>query len=161
MRVARLEAIKRSVQSGVTIDYQTRTAIAFVDEDENRELTPGERTLGQIVLPRNVDPWGPEDGAAGGVLASVGFPENAELEGTALFDSTGRAFAPDPPWGAFRLKARDKNYFEIRVFPPATGRIGVRKWVGGDHDLDASWRENGQGGKAWRWHEPGEEPTPP
>jgi type II secretory pathway pseudopilin PulG len=164
LRLARLEAIKRSNVTGVTVDYQTREATAFVDVDNDQVLSPPDISVAHIKLATGIEPWGPEDGAAGGNLASVSFPENGEREGTALFGSNGAALVSpgvgEPAWGAFRLKGRDKNYFEVRVFPPAVGRISVRKWVGGDHSLDASWRENGQGGKAWRWVNEGEDPVP-
>ena len=164
MRLARLEAIKRGVRCGVTMDYQTRTATAFVDTDGGNDLDPGEETFGQVVLPKNIEPWGPLDGAAGGPAASVSFPEPADQEGTALFDSTGAArvvVTATEPWGAFRLKARDQNFFEVRVSPPITGRVSVLKWVGGDPSDEDSWWENGKHGKAWRWYDTGETPAPP
>ena len=156
MRLARLEAIKRGVRCGVTMDYQTRTATAFVDADGANDLDAGEETFGQVVLPKNIEPWGPADGAAGGADASIGFPENVDLEGTAIFDSTGAARVPNPPWGAFRLKARDLNYFEVRIESPVTGRVEARKWMGG-----TEWWVNGQRGKAWRWFDAEEPPAPP
>lgn len=165
LRLARLEAVKRGIMSGVTLDYPTRTATAFVDLDADGELSPGDETIGQVLLPKNIEPWGPLDGAAGGPAASVSFPEPADQEGTALFDSTGagrvRPTGGDPPWGAFRLKARDENFFEVRVSPPITGRVSVLKWVGGDPSDEDSWWENGKHGKAWRWYDTGETPEPP
>jgi prepilin-type N-terminal cleavage/methylation domain-containing protein len=168
MRQARLEAVKRGVMSGVTLDYQTRTATAFVDLDASRQLSAGDETIGQVVLPTNIEPWGPGDAGPGGAAASVGFPEGSGAddanEGIALFDSTGAARIPGgaaPPWGAFRLKARDENFFEVRVSPPITGRVSVLKWVGGDADDEDSWWENGKLGKAWRWYDTDETPAPP
>src|SRR5687768_13789419 len=164
LRLARLEAVKRGVMSGVTLDYATRTATAFVDLDADRLPSAGDETIGRVVLPTNIEAWGPGDAGPGGGAASVSFPENAELEGVALFDSTGAARIPGgaaPPWGAFRLKARDENFFEVRVSPPITGRVSVLKWVGGDPDDEDSWWENGKHGKAWRWYDTGETPAPP
>ena len=165
LRQARLEAVKRGVMSGVTLDYPTRTATAFVDLDADRLPSAGDETIGQVVLPKNIEPWGPPvSGGPGGANASVGFPENADLEGVALFDSTGAARIPAdavPPWGAFRLKARDENFFEVRVSPPITGRVSVLKFVGGGPDDEDSWWENGKHGKAWRWYDTGETPAPP
>ena len=164
LRLARLEAVKRGVMSGVTLDYPTRTATAFIDLDADRLPSAGDETIGQVVLPKNIEAWGPGDAGPGGAAASVSFPENADLEGVALFDSTGAARIPGgaaPPWGAFRLKARDQNFFEVRVSPPITGRVSVLKWVGGDADDEDSWWENGKHGKAWRWYDTDETPAPP
>lgn len=168
LRLARLEAVKRGVMTGVTLDYQTRTATAFVDLDANRLPSAGDETIGQVVLPKNIEAWGPGDSGPGGAAASVGFPEGAGAEdaneGIALFDSTGAARIPGgaaPPWGAFRLKARDQNFFEVRVSPPITGRVSVLKFVGGEPDEEDSWWENGKHGKAWRWYDTGETPAPP
>ena len=164
LRQARLEAVKRGVMSGVTLDYATRSATAFVDLDADRLPSAGDETIGQVVLPKTIEPWGPGDAGPGGAAASVSFPENGDLEGVALFDSTGAARIPGgaaPPWGAFRLKARDENFFEVRVSPPITGRVSVLKWVGGDPDDEDSWWENGKHGKAWRWYDTGETPAPP
>jgi prepilin-type N-terminal cleavage/methylation domain-containing protein len=162
MRQARLEAIKRSLMAGVILDYQTRVATAFVDVDGNNDFNAGDETIGQVTLPPNIWPQGPGDAAPGGADASVGFFENADLEGIALFDPSGagRFPPPVPPRGAFRLKARDQNYFEVRVSPPITGRVSTRKFIGGDADDEANWWENGRGGKAWRWVEGADDPEP-
>ena len=165
VRLARLEAVKRGAMAGVTLDYGSRTATAFVDLDGDRDFTdPGDDIIGRVVLPTSIESQGPGESSPGGPGASVGFPENADGEGIALFDSTGAARIPpdaDPPWGAFRLKARDENYFEVRVAPPITGRVSVVKYVGGDANDETSWWLNGKHGKAWRWYDTGETPTPP
>ena len=162
MRLARLEAIKRSLMAGVTLDYQTRVATAFIDVDGSNDLNAGDETIGQVTLPPNIWPQGPGDVAPGGADASIGFFENGDQEGIALFDpsGSGRFPQPVPARGAFRLKARDQNYFEVRVAPPITGRVSTRKWVGGDANDEANWWENGRGGKAWRWVDEGETPAP-
>jgi prepilin-type N-terminal cleavage/methylation domain-containing protein len=158
MRLARLEAIKRGQRCGVAVDYPARTATGFVDTNGNDLVDPGEETFGQVVLPKNIEFWGPGDGAPGGADASIGFPEDA-LEGSAIFDSTGAArveITATELWGAFRLKARDQNFFEVRIASPITGRVEARKWMGG-----TEWWVNGQAGKAWRWFDTGETPAPP
>jgi hypothetical protein len=158
MRLARLEAIKGGRRCGVAVDYTARAATGFVDANNNDLLDPGEETFGQVVLPKNIEFWGPLDGAAGGNDASIGLPEDS-LEGTAIFDSTGAArvvITASELWGAFRLKARDQNFFEVRIASPITGRVEARKWMGG-----TEWWVNGQHGKAWRWFDTGETPAPP
>lgn len=162
-RLARLEAIRRGIRSGVTVDYPTRTATAFVDANGNNQMDAGEETFGQTVLPKTIEFQGPGESSPGGPLASVGLPE-VDSEGTLIFDSAGAARVATTvtePWGAFRLKARDENYFEVAIESPITGRIAVRKWVGVDAANAAYWHINGQGGKAWRWYDTGETPTPP
>ena len=72
MRQARLEAVKRGAMSGVTLDYQTRSATAFVDRDANGEMSAGDETIGQVVLPKTIEPWGPRDAAGLGGAGPAG-----------------------------------------------------------------------------------------
>ena len=52
LRLARLEAVKRGIMAGVTLDYQTRTATAFVDLDANGEMGVGDETSARSSCPR-------------------------------------------------------------------------------------------------------------
>lgn len=54
--------------------------------------------------------------------------------------------------GAFRFGDTRGNFLEVRVDPPSTGRISIRKWIlnfGGGAD---AWVDHGEDGEAWAWY---------
>lgn len=156
LRLTRMEAVKKSLRAGVTMSYADRQLISFADANLNGAFDPAsDRVLQRMTLPTGVEMWGPTDADSGGANANFGFPENGSQEGTAIFDSLGAANAA----GAFRFKGADLNFLEVRVDPPATGRVTVQKWVGGNPNNEANWLEQGEGGESWEWYEEGE--TPP
>jgi prepilin-type N-terminal cleavage/methylation domain-containing protein len=154
LRLARIEAVKRSMRAGVHPDYPGRQLVAFADTNNSGAFEPGtDRELGRAPLPTGVDLWGPPDGSAAGANATVGFDEDADPANPAVFfDSMGAAHTA----GAFRLRGKAQNFLEVRVDPPTTGRVSVRKWFGG-----AVWYEQMEGGRNWKWYEEGETPVPP
>ncbi|HEY7574616.1 MAG TPA: prepilin-type N-terminal cleavage/methylation domain-containing protein [Thermoanaerobaculia bacterium] len=159
MQVARLEAIKRSGQNGnlgnevtaVTYDEATRTFRVDVDDQLETAPDPGawdpDSTIGGIyVLPKNVTVEAP-----GGVAEDAvdGWDEVAVVEDQwegPIFHSDGSARAA----GAFRLFDSRGNYLEVRIDFPATGKIAIQKWFGGDTDTD--WFENGEANHKWQWY---------
>lgn len=162
MRLARMEAIKGNAPTGVTVDFQSKQVIAFIERDDPAEAEFGvfsddDREVGRTSLPANIEMQGPTDAAPGGDKACVGFAENGEGEGTVLFRSNGSADES----GAFRLKGRAENYIEVRVDPRATGRVAVRKWFGGDEAVETNWLSQGENDRSWQWYEDGETPAGP
>jgi type II secretory pathway pseudopilin PulG len=155
LRLARMEAVKRSMTTAVVPDFTRRELVAFVDADGDRVLDATEITISTTRMPTGVELWGPTDVAAGGANASI-FPE---VDGDGIravqFSSMGAARAN----GAFRFKGKAENFIEVRVDPAATGRVSVQKWFGGD--ADENWYEQGEGGNGWEWYEEGDTPVPP
>lgn len=141
MRLARLTAVTKSVDVKVTADYPTRILTAYRDLNNNNVCDPTDETVATAALPKNVSFWGPPDVAAGGANAST-FPA-----ATVTFQAAGSA----SPKGAFRLRGRDPDYFEVAIeeMSVATGRISIRKWGGGD--LVTDWWQNGEAGHKWVW----------
>jgi prepilin-type N-terminal cleavage/methylation domain-containing protein len=157
VRGARLEAVKRSLTAGVTVDYANNQAIAFADLDGDGTFNAGDDELGRTILPPRVELWGPADGSAGGANASVGFNEDGSDQGIVLFNSMGAADEA----GAFRIKGRHENYLEVRVEPAASGKVAIRKWFGGDPNDPDAWLTQGQNDRVWEWYEEGETPPGP
>lgn len=159
MRKARFEAIKRSVPCVVRISPATREVIAFADVHGPAltDLPDG------IFNPVAGQPPGATDyelervRLPGGV--SFKFQLLADLASVDGFNNTGN---PDPPddqaifqsngsamdGGAFRFGDERGNYLEVRVDPPSTARLEVRKWS----DADGVWRSQGEGGYTWTWN---------
>lgn len=160
MRKARFEAIKRGVPSVVRIDPATREVIAFVDVNGPAltDLSDG------IFNPVAGQPPGATDFELERVLLPPGvdfiFQATSGLASVDGFSNTGN---PDPPddqaiflpdgsindAGAFRFGDQRGNFLEVRVDPPATARIEVRKWT---DEAGGVWRSQGEGGATWRWN---------
>lgn len=47
--------------------------------------------------------------------------------------------------GAFRIAGPRQSFVEIRIDPPATARVEIRKWDG------TAFRSQGQGETSWKW----------
>ena len=142
MRLARLTAVRRGVDVKVTAQYADRTLVAYRDLDADNVVDPTDETIATTVLPTNVYFWGPAETAPGGASAST-FPITPE---TVSFGSQGAASGK----GSFRLRGQNPDYFEVHVALPATGRVIIRKWGGGDFDDD--WWQNGEAGHKWVWN---------
>lgn len=160
MRLARAHAVKTNRRAGTTVDYAAREVIAFVDTDSSGDYTAGtDRVLGKMELPAGVGPFGPGDDIAGSVYTNAcqGLPENGDAEGTVFFDGVGRATDGAGVLlgssGAFRFTdiPGGRNFLEARVDPPATGRVSVQKYFGGDASDPNNWWEQGEDGHAWEW----------
>lgn len=150
MRLARMDAIKRSQCSMVLIDPVRRQVEALSDRDGNCQPSAPDVRLGELLLPKSVSfksPCGADAASVRGLTSRAGKPS------LAVFRSDGSARDP----GAFRFEAvelggADPNYLEVLLWPAATARVQVRKWKGGGGDCnnDNLWHANGEGG-SWKW----------
>ena len=140
LRLARLTAVKRSIDVKVTADYASNVLVAYRDLDDDNVSDPTDETIATAALPSKVFFWGPPDMTPGGAAAST-FPA-----ATVTFQAAGSA----SDTGAFRLRGKNEDYFEVRVEPAATGRVSIRKWGGGD--LLTDWWQNGEAGHKWVWN---------
>lgn len=151
---ARLEAVKRRVQTVVEVDPVTGTAFAFADIDGPDAGDPPDLVfnpvagelrfttdyrIGRLDPRTNVEIAGPgAEPPVDGFTAAPGGP-------VAVFLPTGAADRA----GAFRLTdTGGKNHLEVRVAPAGTGRVAVRKW---DRELTA-WHVQQEGGRPWTWY---------
>lgn len=152
MRQARLEAIKRSVPTVVRVDFATDETFVFVDVDADGAFTPNlalpkgtvDFELRRDPLPERVVFQGPVNGVEGADTVE-GFtlnPEDNSLPRQAVFNPDGSADTA----GGFRFADPKGNILEVRVAPPATARIELRKWDG------AAFHAQGEGGKRWEWN---------
>jgi prepilin-type N-terminal cleavage/methylation domain-containing protein len=147
MRLARIEAVKKSRQAGVTAIYADRTIIAFMDNDTNGAFGPGDEELSRTRVVNGVELRGPGDALEGDANAAVGganFVDTA-THATMLFTPTGAAV----DIGALRFRGAGAHFLEARVDPRATGRVSVQKYVGDPNNASA-------GADATNWFEPGE-----
>jgi prepilin-type N-terminal cleavage/methylation domain-containing protein len=148
MQRTRLEAIKMNRDGVVRTDAANRLLEAFLDADRdgtfNPDSTQPPRTtdyvLGRLALPANVEFDAPE-----GEELIDGFTP-AGSEQWAVFLPNG-SVADE---GAFRICDIRENCFEIRVGPPATGRIELLK------RQDGQWLASGTPGEEgflpWKWN---------
>jgi hypothetical protein len=119
---ARLEAIRRNTPGTVEADIANRRVVADVD---------GITFVGTLSA-------GVEFGAPAGEPIVYGFGAS----GKANFTIAGGVEES----GAFRIQGpKQKNFVEVRIDPPATARIVVRKWDG------TAYRAQGEGGVSWTW----------
>lgn len=139
MQRARYEAIRRGAPIAVEVQYSDASVSLIVDVD--RDGVPEYRTA-SVFLPPGIEMRGPGETEPAGPEAVVGFAEDAN-GGRVIFDATGAADAP----GAFRLGDGFGNLLEVRVDPPATGHLLVRKWDA----ADGVWREENEDG-GWTWY---------
>lgn len=116
---ARLEAIRRNV--GGTVGIGSREVVANVD---------GIQFSGRLSA-------GVEFGAPAGESIVDGFGVSDQ----ARFTAAGGVEES----GAFRIVGPRDNFVEIRIDPPATGRVVIRKWDG------TVFKERREGGVAWTW----------
>lgn len=139
MQRARFTAIKENQDAVVLADSTGSQIVAFVDVPQglnppNRALDAGERVLGRLLLPNRIEL------AAPGTEAVIDFSV-----------TDGPIFRPDgsvEEQGGIRFSDDRGNFLELRVDPPATSRIEIRKWeeVGGT----GAWYPKGEGAK-WKW----------
>jgi type II secretory pathway pseudopilin PulG len=153
---ARLEAIKRRVQTVVLADADAGTMTAFADVDgpavgdpPDLELNPlaGELardtdyTIRTIGLSARVQMAGP-----GAQPAIEGFTLDPSGNRVAVFLPTGAADSV----GSLRFAdAAGANFLEVRLEPAGTGRVEIRKW-----NRDRSeWLARREGGIPWTWYD--------
>lgn len=119
---ARLEAIRRNTTGTVEIDVAGRRVVGDVDGVAFVGLLSAGVEFGAPPGEVIIDGFGASDAAnftiAGGVLES----------------------------GAFRIIGpRERNFVEVRIDPPATARVQIRKWDG------TAFKAQGEGGVSWTW----------
>lgn len=158
MRLARLEAIKRScpaivktavytVGSGATpaLDYRVE---GFADCDGDGVADADKPILGTFSLPYGVH-----------FLAPPNQKGKDSIEGLSADPGGGAAkvaiFRPDgsiQDIGGFRFGDDLGNFLEVWAAPAATARIEVHKCLlCTDAATRADWYANGDNGKAWEW----------
>ena len=150
MRLARLAAIKNSCPSIVKIVIDSSPRVeGFPDCDGNGVLDADKKTLGSFPLPYGVH-----------FLAPPNLQGNASIDGLSADPGGGAAnvaiFQPDGSvrdreTGAFRFGDDNGNFLEVRIAPPATARIEVRKCLLCTADDSSDWYANGDNGKSWVW----------
>lgn len=148
MRLARMDAIKTSRCAMVLIDPIRGQMEVLSDRDGNCRPSPPDERLSEVILPNGVSFASP---CGVGAASVYRLTPRAGLPSVAVFRGDGSA----EDLGAFRFKAVElggaaPNYLEVFLGPPATARVQVRKWKGGDCDDPASWHANGEGG-SWKW----------
>jgi prepilin-type N-terminal cleavage/methylation domain-containing protein len=154
MRVARLEAIKRSTTGVVEIDPARKLVRSYVDADGSLTYNAGDILMAEVPLPNGVSFTAP-DGAVNALSIRNFTDPGGGLPRVAVFLNDGSIRDP----GAIRLcgqeaQGRSANYLEVNVAPQATARIEIRKYKGPNVDTD--WYANGEGatgnGRAWTWN---------
>lgn len=163
MQRARFEAIQNGFPSVVRIEPSTSEVIAFVDLHGTGLTDPSDgvfnpvagepfRTtdyeLGRFTLARGVEFR--EPGGATDLNSVDGFDNPAPLpDDQAIFQPDGSV----EDAGAFRFADDRDNFLEVRVSPPATGRLQTRKF---NPDLPVNsdgthWYAPAEGGEPWEW----------
>ncbi len=157
MQQARYTAIRHTVNTSVVADLAGDRILAHRDPDRDGVLDAGEQIIGGeagLPLPNGVYFWGaPDNGSADpapeGPNAIDGLDEDAS-HGWVIFNTDG-SIAKD---GGIRLGDQRGNFLEVRIAPPATARVAVRKW---DPNVCAGsppvcWREQGELNRSWTWN---------
>jgi len=139
MQKARFTAIKENQNTVVLADTTRSEILAFIDvpqgtDPPNRAFDAGETILGRMPLPLHI------------LLAAPGTETVVDFS-----VADGPVFRPDgsvEEAGGIRFGDDRGNFLELRIDPPATSRIEIRKWeeVGGT----GAWYAQGEGAK-WVW----------
>jgi hypothetical protein len=154
MRLARIRAIRRSIQSVVRIvpspgpGYPGQVQ-AFLDLDSDKKLGANDTMIGALELPSGVvfeecptkktdkdSVSGLTDDPDGGPNILIFKSDGSRVDNT----------APGADEGAFRFNDPFDNCMEVHVGVAATARIETRKWNG------TKYITNGENGEAWTWN---------
>jgi prepilin-type N-terminal cleavage/methylation domain-containing protein len=167
----RLESIKMTREGVVHLDPVARQLVAFIDANRNGVFDPdpgapfrsADYVLGRLDLPSNVEFMDPAGNAGhDSIYARAEVTSLVEVDGddipAAVLQPNGSLDDPETADGAFAFRVGDvrENYLELRIFPPATGRVEIRKWHE-THDGEplSEWLGSGDPGdadfKAWEW----------
>ena len=153
---ARLEAIKRRVQTVVLADPAAGTVTAFADVDgpaagdpPDLELNPvaGELARDTDYTIRTIDVSARVPMAGPGAQPAIeGLSVDPSGRRVAVFLPTGGAASV----GSLRFSdAAGFNFLEVRIEPAGTGRVEIRKW---NRDR-AAWLGRREGGIPWKWYD--------
>lgn len=158
MQVGRMEAVKRSGQNSnlrlevvaLTYDDATRTFQLQIDaEPESPDagaFDPETNFGGAYLLPKGITVAAPSGDDGDAVTGWDEVAVEADRWNGPVFLSDGSARSA----GAFRLSDGRGNFLEVRIEFPATGKVAIQKWFGGDPATD--WYENGEANRKWRWY---------
>lgn len=156
MRLARLEAIKRSCTSIVRInkvavgggtqrDYRVE---GFPDCDGNGVADADKPSLGAFSLPYGVHFLAPPNLTDAASIGGLSADPGGGAANVAIFRGDGSI----QDIGGFRFGDDDGNFLEVWVSPAATARIEVHKCLlCTDASVRADWYAYGDNGKAWVW----------
>ena len=134
IRAARLEAIKQSDSTYVQADIAARRVVVWRENDAVTGRSAGDEQISAVTLPSRMSFTGPP----ADVDATVGMLPLDYME----FLPSGAAAGTGPM--AIRLADERGNYLEVRVDPPATAKVTIRKHLG-------TWKFQGEGGQQWNW----------
>jgi prepilin-type N-terminal cleavage/methylation domain-containing protein len=147
---ARMEAVRRSAPTQVSIDPVSGQVFAFADLNGPSAGDPPDGlfnpiagsadgttdfSLGRWQLPGRIVLAAPGSEAAVDGLTTIGGDHVARLLPDGSINDVG----------AFRLADQRGNFLEVRVEPKATARVTVNKWDG------TNWWARGEGGHPWTW----------
>lgn len=155
---AKGEAAKRNLPVVVRADYTRDALFAFADSDRDGQSDPGEPEIFYLALPaagsapdRALQFWAagePLPEMAGAVTGFSPDPTPGATLRQLILEADGSARDA----GAFRfgLAGSPGNYYELRVDPPATARIQLRKYI---WDPPAAYLSRNPGSAAtWPWY---------
>lgn len=152
---ARLEAIRRRVQTVVEVDSAGVVLRAYADVDGAAAGDPPDLQFNPVGGELRFDTdYSLGDLHPKSAVAFAAPGAQAVVDGLTLAASGDQAFVFLPTGAADRVgavrigDAAGRNHLEVRVEPAGTGRIEVRKW---NRD-DGSWQARREGGKQWTWY---------
>jgi type II secretory pathway pseudopilin PulG len=153
IHLARLEAVKQSVQAVVWVDGASGEVIAFADVDGATAGDPPDGLFNPVegapprwtdyLIGRTSIPSGISQAAPAG-QGSVDGLTPIDSNRVVLLLSDGSV----DEIGAYRFGDWRDNFLEVRVEPRATARVTVAKW---DED-SGRWWSRGEGARAWHWN---------
>ena len=149
MRLARLEAIKRSCTAIVKMVIDTAPHMeGFPDCDGNGVADADKPSLGSFPLPYGVHFLAPPNLTGVASIGGLSVDPNGGAANVAIFQPDGSIRAI----GGFRFGDDNGNFLEVWVEPLATARIEVHKCLlCTDASVRTDWYANGANGKAWVW----------
>jgi prepilin-type N-terminal cleavage/methylation domain-containing protein len=129
LRVARMEAIKRSTPVYVDADVDAQTITTYRETTGTGFSDTDDTQLSQLTLPLPL------------VFGAVDDVKIADLpDSYFVFQTNGSV----QEVGAYRLADDRGNFFEIRVDPRPAAKVTILKWE------DPNWRPAGEG-EPWQW----------
>jgi prepilin-type N-terminal cleavage/methylation domain-containing protein len=150
---ARMEAMRMGRTVVVVPDYDKKTIVGWLDENEDLVRDPDEDLVFELRVPpggnRGVYLMGPDlqPGTEANPFESVDRLTDIGTKRGAVFESDGSIRDA----GGFRIAdgKNPANIFEVLVAPQATARISVRKYVYDGPNGDDFYP---QGGNSWEWY---------
>lgn len=151
MRLARLEAIKRSCPAIVRVRSADGSGPerveAIVDCNGDGLQDDDKKSLGTLPLPARIHLLAPPNLAGKDSVDEFSADPAGGDASVAIFQGDGSV----SDIGGFRFGDETGNFLEVRVAPLATARIEVRKCLLCVADDDDDWYANGKDGRAWTW----------